>query len=71
MILDDGSQITTYVEDNGERMYMDWDHQCWLPLTEAIVRGEPEETPQDDRLFEHEHPTAGQMFVYLVRPDRH
>ena len=67
MVLQDGTEITTYVDETGQRMYMDWDNQCWRPLTEALAAGESEVSTEDPRLYEHEHPSAGSMFIYLVR----
>lgn len=30
--LEDGTEVTTYIDDQGQRMYMDWDLSTWQPF---------------------------------------
>ncbi|EGD80969.1 Kifc3 protein [Salpingoeca rosetta] len=72
--LDDGSEVTTYVDDNGQRMYMDWDRQEWMPFPDEWYPQQPE-TEQaldetDARVGQYNHPTRGVLTTYLFENER-
>lgn len=72
--LDDGTEVTTYVDDTGKRMYMDWDSQRWMPFPEDWYPKKKEEEfldeEHDPRVGEYVHPKRGVLPTYLFENSR-
>ena len=76
--LTDGTEVTTYLTDDGQRMYMDWDQQEWLPFpdewypTHQNTAGGEEDVldATDARVGEYSHPTRGVLTTYLFENER-
>lgn len=78
--LDDGTEVTTYIDDSNQRMYMDWDNQQWQPFPEDWYPKSYDQDHNDEddvlddqndpRVGEYEHPTRGKFPTYLFENAR-
>lgn len=81
--LSDGTEVTTYLDDDGQRMYMDWDQQEWLPFPDdwypsngsgnanGNATGSDADVLEagDARVGEYKHPVRGVLTTYLFEND--
>eukprot|EP00048_Salpingoeca_helianthica_P013129 m.196078 g.196078 ORF g.196078 m.196078 type:complete len:932 (+) comp15460_c15_seq16:50-2845(+) len=72
----DGTEICTYVDEQGHRMYMDWETQEWRPIPQEWYDAQKAAAEQnrlqenDPRLGTYAHPTRGNFTTYFLENPR-
>eukprot|EP00055_Hartaetosiga_balthica_P005061 m.14240 g.14240 ORF g.14240 m.14240 type:complete len:869 (-) comp4276_c0_seq2:376-2982(-) len=71
--LENGTEVSTYVDEDGNRWYMDWDTQSWLPFNDSMLRRESTDYHADDddpRMGTFIHPVLGELYTFVGTEER-
>lgn len=73
-MLFDGTEICTYINEHGQRLYMNWDTQEWLPIPQEWYQAQAEKRTEldenDPRMGQLKHPTRGLIPTYFFENPR-
>eukprot|EP00056_Hartaetosiga_gracilis_P008776 m.126183 g.126183 ORF g.126183 m.126183 type:complete len:869 (-) comp12989_c1_seq1:243-2849(-) len=70
--LEDGTEVSTYVDEEGNRWYMDWESQDWCPFDESMLRRESVYEMDDENpgMGTFNHPTKGVVDMFMQMEER-